>query len=369
MDRRLEFVRLAEASGTPFTTLCAGFGISPKTGYKWLTRYAEEGVAGLADRSRRPQTSPHRTPDAVVAALAEVVAAHPAWGGRKLHAVLVARGIAGVPAPSTITAIIQREGLRPPVQPGTHPVTRFEAETPNDRWQLDFMGPRPLRTGRVIPLTLLDDHSRYALGLEAVPAQTRATVQAVLAACFERYGLPSEILTDNGPPWGSSHPRTRTQLEVWLMQLGITVTYGRPLHPQTQGKIERFHRTIQLEVFAGPLWPDRPAAQSAFDAFRHSSNHDRPHEALDLQPPDRRYQRSSRVWTGELPPLEYADDALVRIVTPKGIIRVYGHTLYVGEAFQRLPVGLIPTATDGVYRLLFANQQLRTVDLRQHDQP
>jgi transposase InsO family protein len=365
MDRRLEFVRLAAAGGLPFTTLCAGFGISPKTGYKWTQRYAETGIAGLTDRSRRPQTSPRMTTPEVVALLTELVQRHPTWGGRKLHAVLVAQGVPDVPAPSTITAIIQREGLRPPVQPGTQAVTRFEADAPNDRWQLDFMGPRPLVHGRVLPLTLLDDHSRFALCLEAVPDQTRPTVQAMLTACFERYGLPGELLTDNGPPWGSSHPATRTRLEVWLMQLGITVSHGRPLHPQTQGKIERFHRTIQTEVFTGPLLPDRAAAQTAFDAFRQTYNHDRPHEALGLRPPDSRYQRSLRVWTGTLPPLAYADDAVVRIVTPKGIIRFNGRSITVGEAFQQLPVGLIPTATDGVFRLLFANQLLHLVDLRQ----
>lgn len=365
MEQRLEFVRLAATGGIPFTTLCAGFGIAPKTGYKWLQRYADAGVAGLADRSRRPTHSPHRTPDPVVDQIAALVVRYPTWGGRKLHAVLVARGVPAAPAPSTITAIIQREGLRPLVQPGVRPVTRFEADAPNDRWQLDFMGSRPLRSGKVIPLTLLDDHSRFALRLEAVPDQTRPTVQAVLTACFERYGLPWELLTDNGPPWGSSHPATRTQLEVWLMQLGITVTHGRPRHPQTQGKVERFHRTVQTDVFAGPPFADRAAAQTALDGFRQTYNHDRPHEALGLQPPDRHYQRSPRVWTGTLPPIEYADDAVVRLVTPKGIIRFQGRAISVGEAFQGLPVGVLPTATDGIYRLQFCAQTLRTVDLRQ----
>jgi transposase InsO family protein len=365
MDRRLEFVRLAAAGGLPFTTLCAGFGISPKTGYKWTQRYAETGIAGLTDRSRRPQTSPRMTTPEVVALLTELVQRHPTWGGRKLHAVLVAQGVPDVPAPSTITAIIQREGLRPPVQPGTQAVTRFEADAPNDRWQLDFMGPRPLVHGRVLPLTLLDDHSRFALCLEAVPDQTRPTVQAMLTACFERYGLPGELLTDNGPPWGSSHPATRTRLEVWLMQLGITVSHGRPLHPQTQGKIERFNRSFKAEVCGRYRFDDLSASQTGFDTWRETYNLMRPHEALGMAVPANRYQVSPRPFPEVLPPIEYGPDDIVRNVHGAGQISYRNREWYVGQALLRQPVALRPTTEDGVLDVIYCHLAIRQLDLRQ----
>ena len=244
------------------------------------------------------------------------------------------------------------------------PLIRFEATAPNELWQLDALGPRPLRQGQVRCLTLLDDHSRYALALQAIPDQTLTTIQRVLTDCFERYGLPEAFLTDNGPPWGSSRPATYTQFEVWLLRYGVQVRHGRPLHPQTQGKVERLHKTITLEVFQGPRLRDVAAAQAAFDAWRDIYNHDRPHEALGLACPSSRYQRSPRLWSATPPPLEYADDAQVCIVSAKGVMRFQHQQLYVGEAFQGLPVGLLPTATDGVFRLLFGAETLRTIDLR-----
>jgi transposase InsO family protein len=362
MERRLDFVRLADQATVPFATLCASFGISRKTGYKWLKRYQAMGTAGLVDQSRRPHTTPRATPAAVVAQVAELVETHPAWGGRKLHAILAANGQTA-PAPSTLTAIIRREDLRPPVQAATTPLTRFEAKDPNELWQLDFRGPRPLCHGQVRPLTLLDDHSRFALELQAVPDQTLATVQRVLSGCFERFGLPDALLTDNGPPWGSSRPDTRTQFEVWLWRYGVQVLHGRPYHPQTQGKVERLHKTIALEVFTGPRLGDVAAAQSAFDSWRDTYNHDRPHDALGLACPASRYARSARRWSAVPPPIEYAEDVIVRHVAPSGAIALEGRTIYVGEAFRGLPVGLISTATDGVFRLQFCAETLRTVDL------
>lgn len=355
---------LAGQEGVVFTALCQGFGISLKTGYKWLNRWREAGKAGLQDRSRRPHQSPGVTAAAMVARIAAVNQDHPTWGGRKIHHHLQQRGVGGVPASSTISTILGREGLRPDASVPVRPGVRFAAEAPNDRLQLDFMGHRPLQHGRVQPLTLLDDHSRYALGLLACADQTRTTVQAALATWFRLYGLPGAILADNGPPWGSSHPHTRTQLEVWFLRLGITPRHGRPRHPQTQGKVERFHRTVAADVFAGRCFPTLAAVQAAFDAFRQTSNQDRPHEAVGNRPPDTRDRRSPRVFPEELPPITYGDDAQVRIVTPKGIIKFAGTTIYVGEAFQRLPVGLYPTATDGVWNLHFCAHVIRTVDLQ-----
>ena len=228
MDLRRDFVILDQQREISFTESRRRFGISPKTGRKWRARYAEAGSAGLEDRSRRPQMSPNVTPSEVVEEIRIVAAANPSWGGRLIRHRLLNMGMSSVPAASTITTILKREGMRTPAQPAPHPVIRFEADAPNHRWQMDFKGWEHTRTGRVAPLTVLDDHSRFLLVLEHTANGTFTAIQAVLTDCFRRYGLPWQLLSDNGPPWGASRPRTRTQMDVWLMRLGIRPLHGRP---------------------------------------------------------------------------------------------------------------------------------------------
>jgi transposase InsO family protein len=290
------------------------------------------------------------------------------WGGRKIHHALRRNGVADVPAPSTITRILADADLLR-AAPDQTATGRFERATPNALWQLDFMGHRPLRQGRVHPLTLLDDHSRYLLTLTAATRETLTTVQAILTACFRQWGLPWEILTDNGSPWGHEQQRTTawTRFEVWLLRLGVTVCHGRPAHPQTQGKVERLHGTIAADVFGTRVFADLAAAQTAFDTFRDIYNHDRPHEALDYGVPADRYGASSRPYPEALPDLVYADDAQVRIVTGRGAISFRGYHIQVGKAFGQQRVGIIPTAVDGQFRVLFAHQPIGTFDLRTMD--
>src|SRR5262249_25053001 len=160
--------------------------------------------------------------------------------------------------------------------------------------------------------TVLDDHSRFALAIVACPHEQGATVQEHLVACFKRYGLPQRILTDNGPPWGTSQGGGLTALEIWLLRLGIAVTHGRPYHPQTHGNAERFHRPIGAEVFGTRRFPDLATCQRALDAFRDTYNRERPHAALDLAVPISRYSASTRPWPHTLPPIEYAPDDDIR---------------------------------------------------------
>jgi transposase InsO family protein len=376
MESRREFVTLATREGANVRALCRRFGISPKTGYKWLARYAAAGVAGLADRSRRPHTSPRQTPAAIVARVCAMrrATATRTWGGRKIHHALLRAEVADVPAPSTITRILGDADLlrAEPDRPATG---RFARATPNELWQLDFMGHRPLQQGRVHPLTLVDDHSRYLLTLMATDREDFATVQAILTACFRRWGLPWTILTDNGSPWGHEqtrqdrriHARAWTRFEVWLLRLGITVTHGRPAHPQTQGKVERVHGTIATDVFGTRVFADLAAAQAAFDSFRTTYNHDRPHEALSWAVPAERYAVSPRSYPEMLPELAYADDAQVRVVAHNGAISFRGHRIQIGKAFGQQRVGIIPTAIDGQFRVLFAHQPIATFDLRSLD--
>lgn len=376
MDSRREFVMLAIQDGANIRALCRRFGISPKTGYKWLKRYAAGGVAGLVDRSRRPHTSPRRTPPELVERVC-AMRRDPqtrTWGGRKIHHALVRDTVADVPAPSTITRILGDAALLR-AEPDATATGRFARAAPNALWQLDFMGHRPLRQGRVHPLTLVDDHSRYLLMLTATDREDFATVQGLLTAGFQRWGLPWELLTDNGSPWGHEqtrqlrtiHPRAWTRFEVWLLRLGITVTHGRPAHPQTQGKVERVHGTIATDVFGTHVFADLAAAQDAFDAFRATYNHDRPHEALDYAVPADRYASSTRPYPETLPEPVYADDAEVRIVTGRGAISFRGYHIQIGKAFGGQRVGVVPTAVDGQFRVRFAHQPIGLFDLRTMD--
>ena len=252
MRSREEFVTFARQDGANIAALCRRYGISRKTGYKWLAR-AAAGETGCDDRSRRPHTSPRCTEAAVEAAVLALRAEHPAWGGRKLHHALARQGVVQpLPAPSTITAILDRHGaLAEPVRPSRDD-ERFEHPVPNDLWQIDFMGQPDLPTGKVHPLTVLDDHSRFALLLAACAAEQAAIVAAQVLTLFRRYGLPRRILTDNGPPWGTAGSPGLTALEAGWLRLGIAVSHGRPLHPQTQGKVERLHGTIWAEVVGDP---------------------------------------------------------------------------------------------------------------------
>jgi transposase InsO family protein len=365
MSLRKEFVELALREGVNRRELMRRFEISPTTGYKLLTRYESEGDAGLANRSRRPQRSPRRTPAPIEADVVALRDAHPAWGGRTLRARLQALGYAAVPAASTITAIVRRHGRAVgTLQAPARPWRRFEAAHPNALWQMDFKGHFALGQGRCHPLTVLDDHSRFALALRACTDERTGTVERELQALFARYGLPERLLTDNGPPWGNAAGGERyTRLTVWLLRLGIRVVHGRPHHPQTQGKEERFHRTVAAEVLAGQQFRDCAHAQRHFDRWRIVYNTERPHQALAMHTPLSRYVPSARSLPATLPPIEYGPSDYIRRVQWDGEIHFAGRTFRIGKAFHRLPVAVRPTATDGQLEVFFCHQRIRRIRL------
>lgn len=367
MDRRLDFVRHASQEGANIRLLCRRFGITPTTGYKWLERYHIEGVAGLADRSRRPGTSPRQTAPELEAAVLAVREQHPTWGGRKLRRWLLDQG-QSAPAASTITAILDRhDRLDGPRAGEPRAYQRFEHLRPNALWQMDFLGHKPLGHGRVHPLTVLDDHSRFALGLFACPHERASLVQAHLTTVFRTYGLPEALLADNGPAWGRSRGAALTRLEVWLLQVGVPLWHGRYRHPQTQGKIERWHRTLTTDLFQFGPFPDLEAAQHAFDGYRQTYNTDRPHDALGLDVPISRYHLSPRPYPETLPPIVYSDDHLVKTVTRGGWVWFGTRRIELGEALQGLPVGIRPTAEDGVFIVRFCQRDINRIDLREAD--
>jgi len=351
-------------SGANVSAVCRRLGISRKTGYKWLRRAARGGL--LEDQSRRPHRSPRRTGVAMEDQVLRIREAHPAWGGRKITARLAALGVADVPAPSTITEILRRHGRFDPAASAAHrPFQRFERAAPNELWQMDFKGHVAMaRGGRCHPLTVLDDHSRYAIGLWACADEREGTVRERLTAAFRRYGLPERVLCDNGSPWGDPNGEC-TGLMVWMLRLGVRVTHGRPCHPQTQGKDERFHRTLKAEVLSRVDLLDTAHAQAAFDPWRKVYNLERPHEALGMLPPASRYRMSERAFPEALPGLEYATGDAVRKVQHGGIVLYGGRRWRVGKAFRGEPVGVRATGVDGVVEVWYGAQAIATLDLRE----
>lgn len=406
MSLRREFVGLASSEGANMQALCERFGISRQTGYKWLGRYGQEGAAGLADRSRRPHTSPKRTKESLEQAVLAVRDEHVAWGGRKIRKDLTTNpcvcGNDPLPVPSTITSILRRNGRLDPAECAKHqPCQRFEHPYPNALWQMDFKGHFGLAGGgRCHPLTVLDDHARFCVLLSACPNEQAQTVEKKLAGCFREYGLPERILCDNGPPWGGAGAvrlaggNCHTALCVWLIRLGVSVHHGRPWHPQTQGKDERFHRTLMDELIrpvmglkvrwnANAATPSKPGAamsqsgkvvnvqdhaacQAHFDSWRTMYNQVRPHEAIGMQTPASRYHSSPHSYPEQLPPVEYAPEPgqTVRKVQTSGEISFLNRRYFVGSAFAGQPVAIRPTEQDGTWDVFYCQQRVAIIDAR-----
>jgi len=369
MTLRQEFVSLSLQDGANRRQLCERFGISPKTGYKWLERYREQGVSGLVDHSRRPLHSPTRARESIEAEVVALRDRHPSWGGRKLNRRLLDLGRQDVPTPSTITRILHRHDLITPAasERNTH-WQRFEHEQANDLWQMDFKGYFETGQATCHPLTVLDDHSRYNLVLHACQRPNREHVQQALTTTFRRYGLPRCINVDNGAPWGSpsKHEHGVTGLTIWLMQLGIWISHSRPNHPQTNGKEERFHRTLKQDVISGQYYDSLSQAQQAFDRWRHVYNHERPHEAIALATPVTRYQPSHRRYPEHLPPVEYASDDIVLSVGWDGKVKYDGYQFRVSNALRTYKIALRPNdQRDGLFDVFFAQQRIGEVDLYQ----
>ena len=360
---RKEFVMLASCEGANRALLCRRFGISRKTGYKWLERAAYADVAVLADESRRPRHSPTRTEEAVEGAIIAMRDAHPAWGARKLRRRLQDLGWHQLPAPSTVQAILVRHGRIDPAESMRHqPWQRFEHETPNALWQMDFKGHFALARGRCHPLTVLDDHSRFNLCLQACANEQGTTVQAHLTHTFDRYGLPQRMAVDNGSPWGDTFDSPYTPLVAWLIRLGVGVSHSRPYHPQTLGKDERFHRTLKAEVLR-QTFRDLDAVQERFDHWRLIYNCQRPHESLHMQTPTTRYVMSPRPMPEHLPPIEYAPGDIVRRVQQQGFLSYRGRSLRISKAFAGYPVALRPTVSDGLFDVFFCHQKIAQINL------
>jgi transposase InsO family protein len=365
MTLREEFVALALQDGANRRELCRRFKISPQTAYKWLSRFKSDGLEGLEDRSRRPKTSPNQSVMSVEKQVVELRVQHPAWGGRKISRRLQDLGGPQV-APSTVTSILHRYQLiSPEASDAGKAWRRFVHDAPNDLWQMDFKGYFPTSQGQCHPLTVLDDHSRFNLAIQACGNERYATVKERLMDVFRLYGMPVQINTDNGGPWGSPRvPGELSQLGVWLVRLGIRLTFSRPWHPQTNGKDERFHRSLKAEVLRDRAFRSLSEAQLAFDDWRNIYNHQRPHQALQMTTPATHYRMSPRPYPETLPELEYGPEDTVVKVHFHGNARFRDELIPVSKALRGLPIAVRPNgAADGCFDVYFSHHKLCEIDL------
>ncbi len=362
MSLRHEFVLLACQECANFRALCRDFNIAPNTGYKWLRRFRATGEAGLADHSRRPATRLLHTDAELEQRIVSLRHQHPAWGARKLKRRLEDLGLT-LPAVSTVHAVLTRHGLIPakdPVRPATG---RFEHPYPNCLWQMDFKGHVACGEGRYHPLTVLDDHSRFSLCLQGCNDERRETVQDKLISTFEQYGLPERMTMDNGAPWGHAGG-VWTQLELWLMRQGISVSHSRPCHPQTQGKDERFHRTLKAELLARRYFPSLPVMQQALDEWREMYNTQRPHEGIALSVPSSRYRASQHAYNPEPKAAEYGSEMQIRKVDISGRLTLKGKEYHVGKAFIKERLGIEEETVDGIYSVWWYKTKIGVIDLK-----
>lgn len=360
-EQRIAFVAAAQRPGANRRALCREFGICPQTGYKWLARMTAEGlVCGATDRSRRPHRSPQRIDPAIERA---VVAARQqyGWAGRKLRGVLAQDGVSCSTA--TIDRIIRRQGLTDPDARARPALQRFEAPAPNALWQMDFKGQYPLRDGWGFPLSILDDHSRFAVGLAALAGTAGRPVEEVLRRCFATYGVPDAFLLDHGVPWWSTPNRHGlTQLTVFLLEQDIRLIYSGFGHPQTQGKVERFHRTLGRRLRQWGVPDTRSALGRALTRFRTEYNTVRPHEALGDRTPASCYEPSRRAFRDEPVPWRYPADHQILRVNAGGAIRFDRRLFYVSDALALRDVGCQLIA-DRVL-VTFRQYPVRELDLR-----
>jgi len=364
MDQRREFVRLFQQLDVNRRELCRRFGISPKTAYKWLARAGVESKDWAQDRSRRPRKSPARSTAKLETAVLEIRDAHPVWGARKIRRCLQDEH-KRIPAASTVHAILARhDRIPPPSQPPQY--TRFEHPAPNDVWQMDFKGRFPLGDRQMChPLTMVDDHSRYALCLQACSNEQAETVQQHLERTFHRYGLPGAFLVDNGVPWGTCSPVRWTRLRVWLLKLGVEVIYARPHHPQTKGKNERFHRTLKAEVLSMRTFKTSRELQTAFDRWRHVYNNERPHQSLGQNVPASRYRPSHRSLPSKLREPEYEEGAILRKAgSVKANICFGNRRWHMPDAFRGELLAVKPLDADGKFAVFFGAYQIACIDIR-----
>jgi transposase InsO family protein len=370
MEERKQFIDDQRLGLYDMKELCARYGVSRKTGYKWLERFEEEGRRGLANRSRAPHRCPHKIGDEVAIAICEARRRHPDWGPRKLLDWLGPRHPEmELPAVSTAGDLLVRRGLvkkrrrrRFHKHPGVVPPTTLH---PNDLWTADFKGHFKTKNGvYCYPLTVADQHTRYLLACHGLLSTKGVGVRPVFDWLFREYGLPKAIRTDNGVPFATTGIHGLSRLNVWWMRLGIQHQRILPAHPQQNGAHERMHKTLK----AGAIRPPRAnlvTQQRAFNEFRLVYNEERPHDTLDGRTPGSLYQPSIREYSRQLPPFEYPGHFLVKRITNAGTFRFKKKLLFIANALKQYTIGL-EEIDDGIWSIHFCNVLLGRIDERDY---
>jgi len=370
MDQRMKFVVCYLEHELPMAALCREFGISRKTGYKFISRYIEEGIDGLKDRSRSRHSHPNAISDALERIVLEARNNHPSWGPKKLRAWLMRRDSSvSWPAASTIGEILTRHGLTVPRRRSRK--TRVYGQPfvgcdyPNAVWSADFKG--WFKTGdgtRCDPLTITDNYSRYLFRCQAVRPTGFSSVKPVFEAAFREFGLPVAIRTDNGPPFATTTVGSLSRLSIWWLKLGIIPERIEPGKPAQNGRHERMHRTLKRDT-ANPPKQNWRAQQKAFDRFRLEYNQERPHEAINMLTPTDLYRPSNRTYPLILPEMIYPDDMIIRTVHSQGDLRWKNHQIHLSETLAGEIVGLRQIG-DRILDIYFG--QIRLAQLDTHNQ-
>lgn len=347
MDLREEFVLRAKTHGANVSALCREYGVSRKTGHKWIARFEEGGVEALKDLSRRPHRPVHGTDGETVLKVIEARHAHPRWGPKKLRAVLFRSGWKRVPTVRTVARILERAG-EPLIRPrrrkaastANQEAPRVKAEACNALWTVDFKGWWRTRDGkRCEPLTVRDAFTRFILCAKLMGSTRTEPVKQVFECLFEQYGLPDSIQVDNGPPFASTKARAGlTRLSAWWISLGIRVIRGRPGCPQDNGGHERMHGDMSLDLELFPA-DGAEAQQHDIDRWVEEFNHVRPHEALGMQVPAELYRSSQQRYRGPLRAC-YPPEMQLRRVNANGSIRVDGNLLFLGTGLSAQDVAI-----------------------------
>ena len=368
MHERMRFIEDMKLGVFGMAELCRRFGVSRKTGYKWLERHEQYGARGLADRSRRPQRSPHQTAAATMERLLEVKRLHRNWGAKKLLKILRRKDPERAwPACSTVSARLKQEGLvitkSRRTWPGHAPKPQTPMQAPNEIWTVDYKG--EFKTGDGIycyPLTVVDGFSRYLLGCQGHYSTATGPAKAVFQRLFREYGLPRIIRSDNGVPFATTALGRLSRLSVWWIKLGITPELNEPAHPEQNGRHERMHRTLKAETTRPPR-ANLCAQQRAFNEFRREYNEERPHEALGQETPASMYRPSRRALAERPQPLQYPAHFEQRLVSENSGIRWNGERVCVSHVLAGETVGLEPI-DDGLWDLYFGPVKLGRLDER-----
>ena len=326
-ELRKEFVEAAESCSN-FSLLCREFGITRATGYKWVKRYENEET--LSDRSRRPNITANKTSEVIEAQIVETRTVHPGWGAKKIKASLENKGME-MPCVKTVNNILNRYGCISKEEALKHKAfTRFEKERCNEMWQTDFKGEFKMQDGKYcFPLDIFDDHSRFVIRIKPSESTSNVVLPTFREAFYE-YGMPDSVLSDNGAQFAGFR-QGYTQFEKWLMNHDILPIHGRIKHPQTQGKIERFHRAMNQELLNHYTPKDISDAERVFNDWRNCYNNERPHEALGMKCPSDIYVPSERTYRDQVDKYEYSGKYHVIKVNNWGYVRFDRWQIYLSE--------------------------------------